>query len=386
MTVREAAQSIISLTGAQSICACRAGGGGQSLAEGAMMALNRAMQEVWAAPSSRHMTLEPVTVTYTSGPATMSADVLKVVGPVRWNGMAPIPLATNETDFQNFFRDYVDEHFDDVLWDDLVFGSQHNVTGGFPWYTVEFYMPLVDDRAILVYFDNAANVNTLNPEATASPRGNPINSRTILIRVELPHADTAAATCRALVLWELRKMASQFLEFEERGMDSAIRCYRRRPADVSDWVASTTAGVSLSVTKGPRIPQIAWAEEMKDTTALVEDTAKIRLHLLPPAAGSVSVKVQKEPPKYTLADLDCDGDGFNSTVIALAHGWAESLVMPLARLAFAQDYPAYLTPQTAASLPALEAAGSLARETLGLSAPASSQHLQRNQTTTHAHP
>jgi hypothetical protein len=60
--------------------------------------------------------------------------------------------------------------------------------------------------------------------------------------------------------------------------------------------------------------------------------------------------------------------------------------MPLARLAFAQDFPAWITPQVAESMPSMEASASSARTILGLSAPGASQHQQRNQTTDHVHP
>lgn len=386
MTVRDAIQSIVALTGAQNVCACRDSSSGQALAEAAMSALNRAMQMLWASPEARSMTIESQSVTVTTSPTDLPASILKVVGRVKWNSMQPIPLAATETEFYNYFRDYVDEHWDEQLYDDLVFASSHNVSGSLPWYTVEFYLPLSDDRAVLVYFDNAANINTLNPAAATSPRGNALNSRTVLVRVELPHADTPAATARALVLWELKRKAGRFFDFEDRAASNAIRCYRLRPADVTDWTASTTPSISLSVTKGPRVPIIAWAEELRDTTVPTADTAKVRLHLLPHAAGTVTLNVTKEPPKYVFTDLDCDGDGLGSTEIAMQHGWTESILMPLARLAFAQDYPAWLTPQVAAHLPAMEAAAAAARETLGLSAPTSSQNTQRNQSPAHAHP
>jgi len=378
MTVRDAVQSILALSGVQSVCTCQDG----SLGQAALTSLNRAMQDVWVSPNARHWCLEPLSVSFaTAAPTDLPATVQTVVGKVQWQGYRPLPLAASASDFNNYFLDHNDEAFDGELWDDLQLATQHTV--GLPWYTVEFYLPLWDDRAILIYFDNSANINALDPEAATSPRLNPLNSRTVLVRVELPHATTSIAVARDAVLSALARFAGEFLTAVARPAVEKIRVYRRRRADTSDWTAAVTGGLSLSVIRGPRIPAVAWAEELKASTG--DDLARVRLHLLPAAAGTVTCQVINEPPAYILTDLDCDGDGSDSTVIGLAHQYAESVVMPLARLFFAQDYPVYVTPQAAASMPALQEAAAGARSAMGMTAPTAPQNMQRNQTTSHAH-
>lgn len=382
MTVREAITSIVGLTGATSICGCRTGD--NSIVLSALAALNRATQQLWASPNARAMTLESISVTLANlAPIDLPTNVLNVVGPVQWGGYNRIPLLATESAFRNFFLDYADQHFDEPLWDDINFLDFHDVSNGGTWYSTEFLLPLADDRRILIYFDNAANINTLNQESPTTPGGQAVNTRTIFVRVEIPHVDTDIADLLPLIVSAVRRKAGQFLEIEQIN-GNKVRLYRRRYADVAEWTMVNPGPLNQSVIRGPRFPVCAWAEELKASSG--NDLARVRLHLLPAVNGAVAVKATREPPKFTMDDLDCDGDGVNSTEISLMHQWAESLLLPLARLAFAQDCVAWLTPQTVAAVPALESAAQSARETLGLAAPSASQHLQANQTTTHAHP
>jgi hypothetical protein len=384
MTVRAALQSIVGLTGATNVCAC-ADGGKNPIAHAALTSLNRAMQEVWLAPSARGFLLEPLTVTFpTAAPVDLPPAVQTAVGPVRMNGGQPMHLAATATEFNSYFLNHQDSHFDAELYDDIRLNGSHDVTGGDPYWEHELYLPLWDGRAILIWFDDAAGTHARDFEASTTAGGFALNGRTIGVRVELPSVDTTAVAAAPLIKRAIDRFAGQFLETALIG--SKIRIYRRRPADVSPWQAvdpRPTGGISLVT--GPRVPVVAWVEELKTSDSGQSDLARVRLHLLPAAAGAVTLNVITQPPVYTLADLDCDGDGFEATPIKIAHQYVESLLLPLARLAFAQDAAAYITAQTVASLPALEAAAAAARAAHGLASANAPQTMQRTKTTAHDH-
>jgi hypothetical protein len=385
MTVRAALQSIVSLTGATNVCAC-SDGGKNPIAHAALIALNRAMQEVWLAPSARGFILEPLTVSFPSAaPVDLPANVQTVVGPVRRNGARPVHLAATATEFNSYFLNHQDRHFDDQIYDDIRLDDLHDVSNGLPYWENELLLPLWDDRSILIWFDDSAGSHSRNlTTAAATAGGLPLNGRTVSVRVELPAVDTAANVIAPLIKQAIDRYAGQFLQ-AALVASTTIRLYRRRTEDVSPWQTADPIGVNVVHVPGPRVPVVAWAEELKTSDSGQTDLARIRLHLLPAASGTVTVNVITEPPSYTLDDLDCDGDGFNSTPIKLGHQYAESLLLPLARLAFAQDNAAYITAQAVASMPAIEAAAASARVAHGLASANAPQTMQRTKTTAHDH-
>lgn len=384
MTVREAVQSIVGLTGSLQVCGCTAGSSGFSLAQGAITALNRAMQSIYMSPLARQMARETVTVTFpTTAPVDLETSVLHVVGPAKWAGREPLPLATTESEFYNYYQAFGDHPAHGELYDTITVGDFHDVSNGGTFWTLQMYLPLWDDRAVLVWFDNAAGSYGINLEAATTAGSQSINRRVVSVRVVLPTNNTQIPELIDSIVAAINRSAGEFLE-AVRLSSTQFRLFRRRPADLGSWSLYNPLVRSFSIAAGPRAPVIAWAEELKASSG--NDPSRVRLHILPATAGTVELKVIKEPAAFTMASLDCDGDGTASTVILAAHQFSETLVLPLARMYFAQDQAAFLSPQAAAMMESFIAAGNEAREALGLAPAGMSQQIQRSQTTFHAHP
>lgn len=397
MTVREACQNLVSLTGVLSLC-------GEAdclpLKQAAVNALNQALQEMWLSPTGEFQTREQITVTFAAGESlkVLPLEVQTVIGPVTTDTGARVTLAATQSEFDGYYEaydprvmrcvarapgqgqsaDYLVDYDDDPIIDfddDPIILALDDVT---LLYGQSARIQVARGKGVVIYFDNEAQDHKADVT---------IGRLDVPVPVILPELEeTTQAAVMEKIMMALARYAGQWVIASLYAQDGQTFCsVAPRKAGV-DAMGSliTINGTDLEVTPVVIDPEVAFVQSVKNTEGSEAEMSRQTIKVAPPfhKGGELRLWAILHAPRYTVDDIACGGI---SPAIRIAHEYCETLLMPIAREKFVEANTALLPNEVLASRDGFISAAHAARVALGLASPRAPQKTQRDKTPDNAH-
>ncbi len=373
MTLRAAVQSILQLTGTFNVCSCA----DSPLITAAVNCINRAFQTLNLSPQATYWRREVVELTFTESDAVaMSSDVQTVVGPVTIKNGPSVALAATRPEFDRFFAVFNPTQ---TVVDRIAVATPW--ASGFAGSTIIIPAGPHQRRIVILIDDEDSNAFVAADKYLPSD---------IMVRVNVPSDTLLAAPVRNQIVLAINSHAeaSELMEATPVNVGSAGAGFdiTRRAAAVTGPTVVTGGAWDTDFTerRSPNYPLVAYAETV--LTASGTDPVSITLRIAPPPLRVedddtkviLQVTVIKSPTVYTVDDVGAGVVTDASTTLRLPHGYAESMLVPIAKWYFLTDYPTLVSPDAMGARDVLRESHDAALDSLGLAHPAAPGKYQRD--------